>query len=174
MREAIHRVDGANVMLRWTDIIQRREYRVAGPNSLWHIDGHHKLIRWKFVTHGGIDGYSRLIVFLQCNTNNRAATVFKNFIKAVHKFGSPSRVRGDKGRENNQVSAWMEQQKGQNRGSFIAGPSVHNQRIERLWRDVHNTVGKLYADLFRNMEHNNWLDVSNSVNMYCLHYVFKP
>lgn len=24
---------------------QRRRYRVAGPNSLWHLDGYHKLIR---------------------------------------------------------------------------------------------------------------------------------
>ncbi len=24
--------------------LQRRVYRVAGPNSLWHIDGNHKLI----------------------------------------------------------------------------------------------------------------------------------
>lgn len=25
--------------------LQRRTYRVAGPNSLWHLDGYHKLIR---------------------------------------------------------------------------------------------------------------------------------
>lgn len=24
---------------------ERRSYQVAGPNSLWHIDGNHKLIR---------------------------------------------------------------------------------------------------------------------------------
>ena len=27
------------------------------PNSLWHIDGYHKLIRWRIVIHGVIDGY---------------------------------------------------------------------------------------------------------------------
>jgi len=27
-------------------------------------DGHHKLIRWKLVVHAGIDGFSRLIVFI--------------------------------------------------------------------------------------------------------------
>jgi hypothetical protein len=31
-------------------------YEVAGPMSLWHVDANHKLIRWKFVIHGGIDG----------------------------------------------------------------------------------------------------------------------
>ena len=33
-------------------------------NSLWHIDGHHSLIRWHVVVHGGIDGFSRMITYL--------------------------------------------------------------------------------------------------------------
>ena len=36
--------------------------------------GYHKLVRWRFVTHGGIDGYSCLIVYLKCSTDNKAAT----------------------------------------------------------------------------------------------------
>ena len=35
----------------------------------------HYLIRWRFVIQGGIDGFSRLIVYLSCSTNNLAATV---------------------------------------------------------------------------------------------------
>ena len=42
------RVDPAGVALRWSDSTQRRVYRVHGPNSLWHIDGNHSLIRYKF------------------------------------------------------------------------------------------------------------------------------
>lgn len=45
--------------------VTRRKYSVPCPNALWHIDGNHKLINWKFVIHGGIDGFSRLIVFLR-------------------------------------------------------------------------------------------------------------
>jgi len=30
---------------------------VPWPNSLWHIDGHHSLIRWGFVVHGCVDGF---------------------------------------------------------------------------------------------------------------------
>ncbi|KAK5861621.1 hypothetical protein PBY51_023003 [Eleginops maclovinus] len=33
--------------------LHRRAYQVAGPNSLWHLDGNHKLIRWRIVIHGG-------------------------------------------------------------------------------------------------------------------------
>ena len=44
------------------------------PTSLLHrhIDGHHKLTRWRFVIHRGIDGYSWIIVYLSYNVNNKA------------------------------------------------------------------------------------------------------
>ena len=47
--------------MRWMNSVARRVYSVPGPNSLWHIDRPHALIRWHFVVHGGIDGFSRLI-----------------------------------------------------------------------------------------------------------------
>ena len=54
-----------------------------------------KLIRWRIVVHGGIDVFSRLVVFLGCATNNTAATVLRRFHTAVQKYGLPSRVRSD-------------------------------------------------------------------------------
>lgn len=50
--------------------------------------------------------------------------------------GWPSRVRMDEGVENEIIRDFMVEVKGQDRGSAIMGKSVHNQRIERLWRDV--------------------------------------
>ena len=44
-RAAIHRVDPVNTAIRRTVTVRRRVYHVEGPNSLWHIDGHHKLIK---------------------------------------------------------------------------------------------------------------------------------
>ncbi|XP_052240257.1 uncharacterized protein LOC127850897 isoform X3 [Dreissena polymorpha] len=43
--DSLIRVDAAAVALRWCHSIRRRVYKVAAPNSLWHIDGNHKLIR---------------------------------------------------------------------------------------------------------------------------------
>jgi hypothetical protein len=70
---------------------------VEGPNCLWHIDGNHKLIKWRFVIHGGINGYSRTV--LTCS-NNRAITHLPLFVKAVQTYGLPEKVRSDLGGEN--------------------------------------------------------------------------
>ena len=83
--------------------IFRRTYNVPGPNHLWHVDGNHKMIKWRFVVHGGIDGFSRLITYLRCSTNNRADTVGALFVKATEQYGIPSRVRSDYGGENVQI-----------------------------------------------------------------------
>jgi hypothetical protein len=52
-------------------------------------------------------------------------------------------VRADCGTENFDVKYFMEEMRGDSRGSFISGRSVHNQRIERLWRDVFRGVVRL-------------------------------
>ena len=53
MRRNFHRVDLEGVIKRYISlrIIQRRKYNVKGSNSLWHIDGNHKLIRLVAICH---------------------------------------------------------------------------------------------------------------------------
>ncbi len=106
--------------------------------SIYIIDGHHKLIRWRFAVHGGIDGYSRLITFMQVSTNKRASTVLSAFLGAIDEFGLPSRVRTYRGGENVLIANYMisHPERGPDRGSVITGKSTHNQRIERLWHDI--------------------------------------
>ena len=79
VREVLQRLYPIARTNHWQEVISRRTYSVPGPNSLWHIDGHHSLIRWRFVVHGGIDGFSRCITYLHCSTNNSSVTVFKLF-----------------------------------------------------------------------------------------------
>ena len=68
LRSSVQRLNPRNGITRWQQALSRRSYHVPGPNSLWHIDGHHSLIRWRFVVHGCIDGFSRMIIYLHCAT----------------------------------------------------------------------------------------------------------
>ncbi|KAI8815990.1 uncharacterized protein EV422DRAFT_501789, partial [Fimicolochytrium jonesii] len=54
--DVLRLADPTGVDARTKKKIERVEYWVAHPKSLWHIDGWHKLINWRFVVHGGIDG----------------------------------------------------------------------------------------------------------------------
>ena len=54
----------------------------------------------------------------------------------------------------------------------VTGSSVYNERVKRLWRDVHRCIASSFADKFRTLERDGHLDPLNEVDQYCLHYVF--
>ena len=168
IRESLHRVDTCGVESTARGVLHRRVYCVDSPNSLWHLDGYHKLIRLRIVIHGGIDGYSRLIA----STNNHASTVLSGFTSAIDEFGLPPHIRIDRGGENVCVSEYMLQHpyRGPVRGSVIVGRSVHNQRIERLWRDLYSDCVCLFYNFFYFLEdiHVGMLNCDNP--LICMHF----
>ena len=174
IRDSIHRVDHDGAEARKRGRLHRRVYNVKGPNHLWHIDTNHKLVRWSFIIVGCIDGYSRLPVVIKCTNNNKAITILNCFLKAVDSYGLPSRVRSDKGLENVLEADYMVEKMGTNRGSMITGKSTHNQRIERLWRDVYEGVLSLFYQMFYFMEDSEILDPMNDIHIAALHYVYLP
>lgn len=54
------------------------------------------------------------------------------------------------------------------------GKSTHNQRIERLWRDVFQGCTRLFYNLFYDMERCGSLDPNDDIHLWCLHKVFLP
>jgi hypothetical protein len=136
----LQRIDALGVAVRRAEKTVRQEYVVPRCNHLWHFDGHHKLIDWGIVFHGGVDGYNnevclplteRLlslipvqIVSLLAQTNNRAHTVLTGFLQAVDHYGLPWRIRVDRGGENLSIAVYMITMRGRNRGSCLWGSLV--------------------------------------------------
>ncbi|KAI7814209.1 hypothetical protein IRJ41_010151 [Triplophysa rosa] len=104
---SMHRIDSMGIISRLSNLgcVVRRVYSVPGPLSL--------------------------ILYLNAATNNRATTAFSFFLEATQLHGLPSRVRADQGVENVDIARFMFTVRGNNRGSFISGKSVHNQRLKR-------------------------------------------
>jgi len=168
-------------------------YRVRGANALWHHDGNEKLKPWGFYIHGLVDGFSRLIIYLICCNNKRAATVENIFMtEAVGKYGWPSRVRGDYGKENNGVERRMIQRRGREHHPYLRGRcvmrvatgfsylltmalrSTQNIRMERNWRDVRRDTIQLFREIFQHLESTGLLDMGNAIERVCLFLVFLP
>ena len=96
------------------------------------------------VVRGGIDGYSRAVVFLRCANNNEAAAVLENLCMGTTKFHFPQHIRTDHGTENVEVAKYMLHRYDVATNPVITGRSIHNQQIERLWRDVFTYVLQHY------------------------------
>lgn len=121
-----------------------------------------------------VDGFSRIIVYAHCASNNRAETVLEQFTLGVQNYGLPSRVRSDHGLENVKVAYFMIEQRGMGRGSMITGSSVHNCRVERAHRDIYAGVLSFFAKTFNELEDSGLLDPLVDLHIFALHYVYIP
>ena len=58
--------------------------------------------------------------------------------------------------------------------SVITGSSTHNERVERLWRDMRKSVTSTFSSTFCTIESEGVLDPLNDTDIFCLHYVYIP
>ncbi|KAJ3873917.1 hypothetical protein F5051DRAFT_336803 [Lentinula edodes] len=68
----------------------------------------------------------------------------------------------------------MEFARGESRGSYIWGRSVHNVRIEHLWVDVSHYISQSWNDLFTILEMRYGLDITNTNHIWLLQHLFLP
>ena len=56
----------------------------------------------------------------------------------------------------------------------LVGSSVHNVRMEGLWRETFRCVLSVFYQLFYFLEETGRLDSSSESDLYCLHYIYLP
>ena len=94
LRRVIDLVDPEGILHRKTHRkLKSRAYNIVDPHRMWHIDGHHALDRWGLITHGCIDGATRVVLYLLCADNNLPSTPLKPFIEACKSYQVPLCVR---------------------------------------------------------------------------------
>ena len=101
-------------------------------------------------------GHRWLFTCNYISDNNQAPTVLCLFQDGVSHFGLPEHVRSDHGGENVDVWRYMIATHNLDYSYVVTGSSVHNERVERLWLDVHRRIASGFADTFRSLERE-WL-----------------
>ena len=159
VRCIIKGLDPEGVEIRSKRRFRRRRYVASGPNFIWHLDGYAKLKLHGFCIHGAIDGYSRLILWLEVGpTNNDPMITVQFFIDCVRQLsGLPRVVRGDCGTENIHIAAvqrFMRRNHGDSmagKKSFLYGKSVANQRIEVWWEFLRKSIADWWMRIFKDL-----------------------
>ena len=172
LRSSIHRIDHSSTVARQSRVINRRVYSVPHPNAVWHIDGNHKMIRWRLVVHAGVDGFTRLIVFIRCSINNCSSTVPDAFREGLAAYGIPDCIRSDHGGEN--IMVWRHMLETHGNPSSVTGRSIPKKRVERMWHNITRCASSSFIELFSELETDGILDPVNEVDIFCLHFVFLP
>ena len=180
VRIVLKSLDPQGVEKRSAHRLQRRVYRCAGPNHVWHIDGYDKLKSFGFAIHGGIDGFSRKILWLQVGkTNNDPRVTASYFIDCVDDLKViPRVIRADRGSENVVIGGIQRYMRKNHTDSlsgsksFRYGKSTANQRIESWWSQLRRSRMNWWINFFKDMTDQNLLDASLGYHIECIRFCF--
>jgi len=178
VRSILLSLDPEGVNMRKQRRLRRREYRVKGPNYLWHLDGWDKLKPFGLCVHGCIDGFSRRILWLRvAATNNDPYVIcsyFATYCKGVG--GIPHMIRADRGTENVNVEI-MQTVLGTLNGHggqvmFLYGKSTQNQRIEAWWSKFKQMGMQTWIDHLKSLSDAGVFDTSTEMDIQCIRFCY--
>ncbi len=174
VRELLKIMDPDGVAARSRHRLQRREYRMEGPNHVWHIDGYDKLKPFGFCIHGAIDGYSRHVMWLEVGpSNNNPCIIARYYIDCVQQMGGTARIiRADCGTENVHV-AGLQRFFHNDDKSFLYGKSCSNQQIEAFWGILRKSCINWWICYFKDLPDSGLFCDNDDKQTECLKFCFK-
>ena len=180
VRKLMQQLDPEGVELRRRRMLHRRKYHAAGPNYVWHIDGHDKLKPFGFNIHGCIDGFSRRLIWLEVSTTNKLPEVIaKYYLDAISDLsGIPTKISADDSTKHALIEPMHVYLSSLNRsdveGSFSIITSPQNQRIERYWSILQRDRIGWWRRFFIDLTDVEMVDTSDPVALDCIQYYFMP
>ena len=175
VRLALLDVDPQRVEGRRRKTINRGNYYTDGPGDVYHIDGNDKSKKWGFAIHGGIDGFSRKILWLVGWLLQQSITTHLFFgylfLNCVRQYGvAPRLLRMDNGIENTYCKH-LQSFFTNDEYSYLNSVSVRSQRIEALWSRLKKFRTTWWIDFLMNMEkeglYNGNLETHREVLLFC-------
>ncbi|KAK3084887.1 hypothetical protein FSP39_020804 [Pinctada imbricata] len=174
-------MDNEGVELRKHHRLRRRMYSCAGPNHILHIDGYDKLKPYGFPIHGGIDGFSRKILWLKIlRSNNNPYVVSRLYFDHLIDIGRiPKIIRSDAGNENvvvadfHKVIRTFHSDRLAGNNSFMTGRSTANQRIEMIWSFLTKHFTQYWRNLFKDLIDVGLLNTADPEEIELIRFCFK-
>ncbi|VDI81042.1 Hypothetical predicted protein [Mytilus galloprovincialis] len=182
VRLVLKAIDGDGVLRRQRHRLTRRRYTSNGPSFCIHVDGYDKLKPFGISVHGGIDGFSRKILWLKATSSNKNPRIvaghFLEYLKTSKRV--PRVVRMDAGTENVIVeriqialrSFHTDSMAGHR--SVSIGRSTANQKIEMLWSFLMRNFTTFWRNLFKDMVDEGILNNADPVHLECIRFCFLP
>lgn len=170
----VKELDPEGCALRKAKRLKRRKFRSPGPNYCWHVDGYDKLKPYGFPIHGGIDAWSRKIMWLRvCRSNNFPEIPASFYLECVAKHGGcPEKLRTDNGTENG-IMATMQCVFRDDPGAHLYGRSTANQRIEGWWSYLRRNRTTWWINFFTDLIETEDFSPGNELQMECLWFCFS-
>ncbi|KAJ7361962.1 hypothetical protein OS493_014610 [Desmophyllum pertusum] len=155
-------LDYQGMQNRRRQALQRRVFFSKGSNWVWSLDRWDKLKEFDIYVYGGIDTFSRRLLWLHAFTSNRDP-----YIVAKYYFQFVCSEKGNKDRRNHGDDYAFSR-------SHQYGPSTLNQTIESWWSRQRKLNSQYWMDELKELVEDGLWEKHNVIDKWCLLYTYLP